>query len=234
MKNYCIDCEKEISRLAKRCAVCSHKGVRNPFYGEHHSNKTKMKISKKNKGKLVGENNPAKRPEVREKISKSRKGKKRPPFSKEWKRNMSKSHIGISSWNKDIPHSEKTKKKISDTLKKRENFIYSTPEAIQRSLRNSHGKKCYYDNEFFPSLSEKDCYIKLKELGFKVKHNFLNRFDFLINDKIVVEFHSFDFKLTDKQYYTKRRKLLNEYGYKDLKLIVIKDLKEIEVLGKIC
>ncbi|MCK4359418.1 MAG: hypothetical protein KAW92_11895 [Candidatus Cloacimonetes bacterium] len=106
-----------------------------------------------------------------------------------------------------------------------------TPEAIQRSLKNGHGTNCYYNNEFFPSLQERDCYIKLKKLGFKVKHNFEKRFDFLINDKIVLEYHPCNFgldKRTAKQYYTKRRKLLNEYGYKDLKLVVIKDLKEIE------
>jgi len=101
-------------------------------------------------------------------------------------------------------------------------------KAIQQSLKNGHGNKCYYNNEFFPSNAERDCYIKLKKLGFQIEHNFLNRFDFLINNKVVVEFHPFDFKLTEEQYYTKRRKLLDEYGYKDLKLIVIKDLKEIE------
>lgn len=107
----------------------------------------------------------------------------------------------------------------------------NTPEAIQQALRNGYGKKCYYNNEFFPSLLERDCYIKLKKNGYKVIHNFLNRFDFLVlvnNKKVVVEFHPFDFNLTDKQYYLKRRELLDEYGHKDLKLIVIKDLKEIE------
>ena len=100
---------------------------------------------------------------------------------------------------------------------------------IQSSLKNGFGANCYYNNEFFPSLQEKDCYIKLRKLGFKVKHNFENRFDFLINDKIVLEYHPFDIKrLTDNLYYIQRRKILDEYGYKDLKLIVIKDLKEIE------
>lgn len=103
---------------------------------------------------------------------------------------------------------------------------------------NGFGKKCYYNNEFFPSLMERDCYIKLKKLGFKVEHNFEGRFDFLINDKVVIEFHPFNYKnlntsvdlrgITDEQYYGNRRKLLDEYGYKNLKLIVIKDLKEIE------
>ena len=104
----------------------------------------------------------------------------------------------------------------------------NSPELIQQSLKNGCGINCYYKNEFFPSLQERDCYIKLKKLGFKIDHNFLNRFDFLVNGKIVVEFHPFDFDLTDKQYYNQRRKLLNEYGHRNLKLVIIKDLKEIE------
>jgi len=102
---------------------------------------------------------------------------------------------------------------------------------ISQALKNCHGTKCYYNNEFFPSLGERNCYIYLIELGYIVIHNFEGRFDFLViknNKKIVVEFHPFDFNLTDKQYYNQRRKLLNKYGYKNLKLVVIKDLNEIE------
>lgn len=105
----------------------------------------------------------------------------------------------------------------------------STPEAIQQSLKNGFGNNCYYENEFFPSLQERSCYIELKKLGFKIKHNFLNRFDFLINNKIVLEYHPYDLtNLTKEQYYIKRRKLLDNYGYKDLKLIVVKNIKEIK------
>jgi Mor family transcriptional regulator len=105
----------------------------------------------------------------------------------------------------------------------------SSPEAIKQSLKNGFGINCYYDNEFFPSLQERDCYIELKKLGFKIEHNFENRFDFLVNDKIVLEYHPYDLtNLTDKQYYMKRRKLLDDYGHENLKLIVIKNLKEIE------
>ncbi|MCK4358480.1 MAG: DUF559 domain-containing protein [Candidatus Cloacimonetes bacterium] len=40
------------------------------------------------------------------------KNKKRPPFSKEWKRNMSISHKGQKAWNKDIKMSEEFKQKL--------------------------------------------------------------------------------------------------------------------------
>lgn len=117
-----------------------------------------------------------------------------------------------------IMRSSKIRRKISKTS--------SFPKNVQQSLKNGRGNNCYYDNEFFPSNAERDCYIKLKKSGFKVKHNFEGRFDFLINNKVVVEFHPFDFKLTDKQYYIQRRELLDEYGHKDLKLIVIKSLND--------
>jgi len=109
----------------------------------------------------------------------------------------------------------------------------STPKAICKILKNGFGTKCYYHNKFFPSLGERDCYIIFIDLGYIVIHNFLGRFDFLVilqnKEKVVVEFHPYDITgLTNKQYYNQRRKLLNKYEYKNLKLVVIKNLKEIE------
>lgn len=43
-------------------------GADNPFYGKHHTQQTKLLLREKNTGKLLGDNNPAKRPEVKEKI----------------------------------------------------------------------------------------------------------------------------------------------------------------------
>lgn len=48
------------------------------------------------------------------------KGKKRPPFSKEWKKRMSKAQKGRTAWNKGkklSPRSEEVKKKISESEK---------------------------------------------------------------------------------------------------------------------
>lgn len=51
------------------------KGEKNGFFGKTHTDEVKQKSSVMNKGRLVGDKNPSKRPEVREKISRNRKGK---------------------------------------------------------------------------------------------------------------------------------------------------------------
>ncbi|MEK6879954.1 MAG: NUMOD3 domain-containing DNA-binding protein, partial [Nanoarchaeota archaeon] len=53
-RNYCIDCGIDISLNRKRCLSCYHKnmiGNANPFFGKHHTDKTKSTIGAKNKGK---------------------------------------------------------------------------------------------------------------------------------------------------------------------------------------
>lgn len=72
-------------------------------YG-NHSNKTKKKISKANKGKYLGSHLTKER---REKISKSNKGKK---HSNETKNKIGKAHEGMK-------HSEESKKKMSKSHK---------------------------------------------------------------------------------------------------------------------
>ena len=54
-------------------------GEKNPFYGKHHSDETKKKISKNRKGKCVGENHPfygkKHSEEELKKMSENRRGK---------------------------------------------------------------------------------------------------------------------------------------------------------------
>ena len=57
-------------------------GENNLFYGKTHSAKTKAGISKKRKGKMKGDENPACQPGVGAKISNAKKGKKRPDSRK--------------------------------------------------------------------------------------------------------------------------------------------------------
>lgn len=76
-----------------------------PAYGTHLSEETKDKIRNGNLGKQVGEDNPAKRPEVREKIRQSKLGSLNPNYGKslseETKEKMSIARKGKPAWNKD-------------------------------------------------------------------------------------------------------------------------------------
>ena len=53
--------------------------------------------------------------EQKQKISLSKLGKKRPPFSKEWKENLSKGLKGINTWSKGRKFSEEHKQKLNLT-----------------------------------------------------------------------------------------------------------------------
>lgn len=52
---HCLDCGKEISPDNKRCLVCSKIGEKNSFYGKHHSEETKQKLSSIHTGKKLSE-----------------------------------------------------------------------------------------------------------------------------------------------------------------------------------
>lgn len=70
------------------------KGEKNPFFGKHHTEETKNLIRQKNSGKNSFNFGKFVKKETREKISRSKLGKKRAPFSKECKEHMSMSKRG--------------------------------------------------------------------------------------------------------------------------------------------
>lgn len=84
-------------------------GENNPFYGKHHTKEAKQKNREKHLGKLLGENNPSKRIEVREKISSSKIGH---DVSEDTKLKISNTKKGCIPWNKDIPMKESSKNKM--------------------------------------------------------------------------------------------------------------------------
>ena len=53
-------------------------GERNPMFGRKHTEQVKQRISKLNSGRLVGDKNPSKRPEVREKLKETKLGLNNP------------------------------------------------------------------------------------------------------------------------------------------------------------
>lgn len=86
-------------------------GEGNPRYGTHHTEDAKRRISESEKDKFVSE-------ETRKKQSASLKGKKRAPFSEEAKRRISESHKGLPSPFKGRHHTEESKAKFRESIKK--------------------------------------------------------------------------------------------------------------------
>jgi len=118
--------------------------------GKHFSDEHKEKISESTMGRIIlekskmyGNKNPAKRLEVREKISNTLKdrfsGEKHPMFGKhhteEAKQKNREKHLGKKPWNKGIPASEESKKRSSDS------HFGHLP-----SPKTSRGKGSYYNS----------------------------------------------------------------------------------------
>lgn len=77
--------------------------------------------------------------------------------------------------------------------------------------------KALFDNNIITQFIEnKNCHIRVD----------VYEFDFLINN-IFIEYHPWSKELTHKQYYAFRRKILNENGFKNNKLIVIESKNKV-------
>jgi group I intron endonuclease len=59
------------------------KGKGNPMYGKHHTKAAKLKVSIANTGRLVGDKNPSRRPEIRKILRDGKLGIKN-PLAKRW------------------------------------------------------------------------------------------------------------------------------------------------------
>ena len=82
-------------------------GEKNPFYGKHHTEESKQKMSEKHKGK----GHPTSK-DTREKISKANKGRS---FSEEHKKHLSESRKGEKNHRYGKHCSEETKRKLRDS-----------------------------------------------------------------------------------------------------------------------
>jgi hypothetical protein len=107
-RGYCKFCSYE----------CANSGENHPFFGKHHTEKTKRKISDTEKGKHCSE-------ESKKKMSDAKKGEKNPNYGKhpseETRKKMSDANKGkMGGENHPMygkHHTEETKKKMSDAKK---------------------------------------------------------------------------------------------------------------------
>lgn len=140
----------------------ARRGPRNHNWGKHLSDETKRKISEANRGKpgwnkggtapwVEGEENPAKRPEVRAKIGASMRGRPRPDLAE-----RNRARKGSPSPLRGTHLSEETRRKISEANKgklapqvskeSRERAASKIrgrprPESVKRKLREYTGER---------------------------------------------------------------------------------------------
>ncbi len=116
--------------------------MRKSLTGRKLTEEHKLHI-KQSCAKLCGDNNPAKRPEIREKISKAVSGEGNGMYGKHHtdkaKEAIRQARLGKSPANKGIPTSDEVKQKISNSLKGRKPW---------------NTGKCKYDNDFIQQLRE--------------------------------------------------------------------------------
>jgi len=117
------------------------KGKGNGFYGKKHTDDAKERIRQKNLGSTLTQ-------EQREKISKKQTGKKRAPFSKEWKDKMSQASKGKNNSRYGVVVTDETRKKIGDKIRGRKQTDEEKKrrgDAIRGSVRDK--KQCPHCNQ---------------------------------------------------------------------------------------
>lgn len=112
MVNRCVDCNKEISKVSKRCKSCSNRNRKGKY---HLSKETKRKIGEANRGNsyMKGKKHTE---ETKEKISNANSGKNHPNYGKEL--------------------SKETRKKISKANKGKKNGMWKGEEVGYVSLHS--------------------------------------------------------------------------------------------------
>lgn len=110
------------------------RGENNPMYGDKFFRSEKGK--QRQREAILGENNGAKQEEARQKITNSKKGKKRAPFSEEWRANMAVKKKGENNPRFGVEVLESTRQKIGDKIRGRK----QTPEEKARRAEANRGK----------------------------------------------------------------------------------------------
>ena len=111
--------------------------------------------------------------ETLKKMSIARKGKKRPPFSEEWKKNIGEGHKGL-------PVSFETRLKISEALKGEKSYMFGKhmPEETKRKMVDTRRKNGSYVawNKGLPHLkNETNPMWRGDEVGYSGLHTWLTR-----------------------------------------------------------
>jgi len=105
--------KKEYSMLQSE----KKRGKNNPMYGDKFYRSKEGK--QRQREAILGDNNGSKQETAREKITNSKLGKKREPFSEEWRANMAKKKKGENNPRYGVEVLEETRRKIGDKIRGR-------------------------------------------------------------------------------------------------------------------
>jgi hypothetical protein len=109
-------------------------GENNPMYGDKFYRSEDGK--KRQREAIRGINNGAKKEEARKKITESKLGKKREPFSEEWRAKMAEKKKGANNPRHGVKISEETREKMREKAKGRK----QSPETIAKKIAATQGK----------------------------------------------------------------------------------------------
>lgn len=125
-------------------------GELNPFYGKHHSEDTKRKISEKNTGKVNYWKGKHLSEKTRKKISESRIGTKNWMYGKKM---LPQTKEALIKSTKGIPKSEEQKAKISNSLKGRKHSQEQNEKMRKFMLENNPFKGMKHSDEAKAKMS---------------------------------------------------------------------------------
>lgn len=111
------------------------RGANNPMYGDKFYRSDEGK--QRQREAILGANNGAKQEEARQKITNSKLGKKRAPFSEEWRANMAAKKQGDNNPRYGVEVSEETRLKMRDKAMGRK----QSAETIAKKIAATQGKK---------------------------------------------------------------------------------------------
>ncbi len=218
-------CKARVKQFCSRhCLMLSNIENKKGMY----SRKSSLKGAKTSREKKIGIFNSKSRKKQQESCKKNGTGF----FDKKLLSDLGKRAAESHRKNKTgVCHDPKLKKKVTEYLMKNKKAIFSE-KSHKKSLKTiSENKNLFVEGLHFMSGPEAEIGLclnfqieKLKE-GYNFQVNVGGKFiDFILHSiKLAIEYHdimSFQ-KETKESYYKKRRKILNQNGYKDYDLIIL-------------
>lgn len=126
-------------------------GTNNPFYGRHHSDDAKARMSKSKKGRPAHNKGIPMSPEQKIKLSESRLGSKNWNYGKKMSDSV-KNAISIA--NKGVPKSEEHKRKLSEALKGKKHSEEQNKKARIWMLEHNPFRGKHHSEETRKRMSE--------------------------------------------------------------------------------